>query len=102
MYMISAFICDVRQLYKSISFQSLLWPNALCRKKFNVGEMTYICLDCRLAANAVMCAECFSASEHINHRYQERSDWSGYCDCGADEAFFYQATCDTHKVCKVS
>jgi hypothetical protein len=78
--------------------QDTLERNILCKKKFICGEKIYRCRTCSRDANKILCADCFNASEHVNHRYVELSSPGfGYCACGSEEAFLYHATCDTHK-----
>ena len=44
--------------------------------------------DCGQDATCVLCVDCFTQSEHKNHRYRmSTSEGGGYCDCGDPEAF---------------
>ena len=44
--------------------------------------------DCGQDATCVLCVDCFTNSEHKNHRYRmSTSEGGGYCDCGDVEAF---------------
>ena len=60
----------------------------VCGKVFKSGETCYNCKDCGQDATCVLCVDCFTHSEHKNHRYRmSTSEGGGYCDCGDSEAF---------------
>ncbi|VDP16726.1 unnamed protein product [Soboliphyme baturini] len=66
----------------------------LCGHQFSSGEATYTCRDCALDPTCVLCYECFSNSEHKNHKYRiSTSSGSGYCDCGDKEAWKADPLC---------
>ena len=56
------------------------------------------CRDCGQDATCVLCVDCFTASEHKNHRYRmSTSEGGGYCDCGDPEAFRNYPHCSRHQ-----
>ena len=56
------------------------------------------CRDCGQDATCVLCVDCFTASEHKNHRYRmSTSEGGGYCDCGDPEAFRNYPYCSRHQ-----
>jgi len=92
------FICGSENV--SAVFQSLAAndaPSAVCGHVFKSGETCYNCRDCGQDATCVLCVECFTHSEHKNHRYKmSTSDGGGYCDCGDSEAFTLHPSCSLH------
>ena len=87
------------------------------------AETCYNCRDCGQDATCVLCVQCFTKSEHKQHRYnimiirlhilwnditytlfvitQSRyrmstSDGGGYCDCGDAEAWRSFPSCELH------
>ena len=70
---------------------------SLCGKRFVRGDRVYSCRDCGEDSRCVMCADCFENSEHRKHRYRiSMSRWGGGCDCGDQDAFRADATCEKH------
>ncbi|XP_055953214.1 E3 ubiquitin-protein ligase UBR2-like [Argiope bruennichi] len=70
---------------------------SLCGKVFKSGEPTYSCRECGLDPTCVLCVDCFTHSEHRNHRYKmSTSGGGGYCDCGDEEAWKYYSFCNNH------
>jgi hypothetical protein len=50
---------------------NVLSADALCKKKFIRGDKMYRCNNCSRDEECVMCADCFNASAHVDHRYEE-------------------------------
>ncbi|GIY02969.1 e3 ubiquitin-protein ligase UBR2 [Caerostris darwini] len=92
------FICGTRNT--AAAFEDLKKLNdspALCGKVFKAGEPTYSCRQCGLDPTCVLCVDCFTHSEHRNHRYKmSTSGGGGYCDCGDKEAWKAFSFCDNH------
>ena len=71
----------------------------VCGKVFKAGETCYNCKDCGQDATCVLCVDCFTQSEHKNHRYRmSTSEGGGYCDCGDPEAFKLFPRCQKHEL----
>ncbi len=69
-----------------------------CGRVFRNGEPHYSCRECSTDPTCVLCAECFQASEHKNHRYRiGNSSGGGCCDCGDEEAWKRHYYCNLHK-----
>ena len=87
---------------------------------FPLAETCYNCRDCGQDATCVLCVQCFTKSEHKQHRYlyffvatilhiifskpmswtryrMSTSDGGGYCDCGDAEAWRFSPCCELHK-----
>eukprot|EP00092_Neocalanus_flemingeri_P020804 GFUD01022541.1.p1 GENE.GFUD01022541.1~~GFUD01022541.1.p1 ORF type:complete len:1872 (+),score=427.20 GFUD01022541.1:98-5617(+) len=92
------FICgteNVTAVFTSLAANDA--PSAVCGHVFKPGETCYNCRDCGQDATCVLCVECFTHSEHKNHRYRmSTSDGGGYCDCGDAEAFTLHPSCSLH------
>jgi len=93
------FICgkeDVYNVFKNLTAEDI--PDAVCGHVFKPGETCYNCKDCGQDATCVLCVECFTHSEHKNHRYRmSTSEGGGYCDCGDAEAFTLYPSCSLHQ-----
>ncbi|CAL1294338.1 unnamed protein product [Larinioides sclopetarius] len=92
------FICGSK--HTAQVFEELKMLNdtpSLCGKVFKSGEPTYSCRECGLDPTCVLCVDCFTHSEHRNHRYKmSTSGGGGYCDCGDEEAWKYYSFCNNH------
>ena len=69
-----------------------------CGGVFRSGDPHYSCRECSMDATCVLCAECFQASQHKNHKYRiGNSSGGGCCDCGDEEAWKQFPHCAIHK-----
>ena len=75
-----------------------------CGHIFTSGESTYLCKTCAFDDTCVLCARCFTESDHEGHEiYVSVSPGnSGCCDCGDDEAWSRPVCCSIHKAGEAS
>ncbi|KAL1310949.1 hypothetical protein AAFC00_001172 [Neodothiora populina] len=69
-----------------------------CGHIFKAGESTYHCKTCAADDTCVLCAKCFTESDHEGHMvYISVSPGnSGCCDCADDEAWVRPVHCSIH------
>jgi len=86
---------DVAGVFQQLSEADT--PPAICGHVFKPGETCYNCRDCGQDATCVLCVQCFTKSEHKQHRYRmSTSEGGGYCDCGDGEAWTSSPCCSLH------
>lgn len=92
------FICGSKDAAKVFDHLKVLNNTpSLCGRVFKSGEPTYSCRECGLDPTCVLCVDCFTNSEHKNHRYKmSTSGGGGYCDCGDEEAWKCYSFCNNH------
>ena len=69
-----------------------------CGHIFKQGEVTYHCQTCTDDPTAVLCARCFTSSNHDGHQLHVSISTgnSGCCDCGDEEAWKRPVHCAVH------
>ncbi|RDB27292.1 E3 ubiquitin-protein ligase ubr1 [Hypsizygus marmoreus] len=73
-------------------------PGRPCSHIFKKGESCFRCKDCALDDSCVMCAQCFHATNHVDHNvsFFIAQQPGGCCDCGDEEAWRIPLNCPFH------
>lgn len=71
-----------------------------CGHILRAGEAKYFCATCTDNPTVILCARCFSASDHEGHSISVSfsNGNSGCCDCGDEEAWTRTVRCAIHSV----
>lgn len=78
-------------------FQYTVVPTAkpICGKILPAGSLGFMCIQCMVEENSILCVECFNKSDHAGHNYQ-KIKVQGCCDCGNEEMWKKQGFCTDH------
>lgn len=72
---------------------------SICGHVFKIGEPTYSCRECSMDPTCVLCSSCFKKSSHRLHKYKmSTSGGGGCCDCGDQEAWKRDPSCEEHSL----
>lgn len=72
---------------------------SICGRVFKIGEPTYSCRECSMDPTCVLCSSCFKKSSHRLHKYKmSTSGGGGCCDCGDQEAWKRDPSCEDHNL----
>lgn len=71
---------------------------AICGAYLHKGERCFNCKTCAVDSSAVLCSECFFASDHRGHDVTLGIAYtsSGYCDCGDPSSWVNPCACAEH------
>jgi E3 ubiquitin-protein ligase UBR1 len=88
---------DVQKVQEGTEYTAAAKGHA-CGHILKAGEATYHCMTCTDDATCVLCARCFSASDHEGHQFHVNTSPgnNGCCDCGDAEAFKRPVNCAIH------
>ena len=95
------------QIYKEIygsndistiedSLKSINVGSGICGKELQDKEFAWECPVCGEADRAIMCDECFQASDHIGHNAKKIRISGGICDCGDSDVWNIKGACPKH------
>lgn len=95
--LIEKFICGDNSQSFLERLKSKTSEVSVCGRVFKIGEPTYSCRECSMDPTCVLCSSCFKKSSHRLHKYKmSTSGGGGCCDCGDNEAWKRDPSCEEH------
>ena len=82
--------------HANIGVSALIGGGRRCDKQWFEGELAYTCAQCQSDPQCAVCVECFQRSDHRGHEFAIVVTGGGFCDCGDEQAWDRNGTCDRH------
>lgn len=81
---------------RMVAYAQCAPPNGYCIEEFQKGDEVYTCKECtseKEEGESILCARCFTTSQHTQHRYERFHTSGGFCDCGDPSAWNQHSAC---------